>query len=257
MKDIIIKNRLNELCEKDCLKPESVVDLFNEYERDKQNNIPIKDSMARTILILGNDKIVFFVLKNKIGLNYISDTSEEVSIGRFALIKAVDTFKVNSGVKFSSYAIKVIQNEILMYYRKDNTRIKNQISLEDYLNNQDDKDKTLRIIDTLRDNEDSVKKIIDKELINVIIKNIKYLNDDEKTTIIYSFGLFGKNKLPQREIAKIINKSRTYVSKCLKTGTKKLKVLSLSECELDENQIILKKILINRASFKDMNEKFI
>jgi len=254
MNKLVIKKRLNELSENGHLLAESVQTLFNEYEKDKENHIPLKDSEARTILILGNDKIVFFVLKNKIGLNSFNDLSEEVSIGRYALIKAVDTFKADSGVKFLSYAIKVIENEILMYYRKNNSNLKNQISFEEYIDDQDNNDKQIRIVDRLGQNDENIESFIKKEFVNIIIRNIKYLNRDEQITIIHSFGLFGNKRLRQIDIAPILKKSRTHVSNCLNSGIKKLKVLSLSEFELTSKEKILRKILLNRGPVEKERE---
>lgn len=248
MKDIKLKKRLDELCGKNgYISNENNIILFNEYERDKANNVSKQDSEARALLILGNLKLVYFILNSKMGISYVSSSLEEFSVGELGLIKAVETYQLNSNIKFSTYAIKVILNEVMMYYRNMNLKKcvpeNSKVSLEDCINEFGDTF-SLKIVD---ENyiEDFVKQIEDNEMIDKIIKNMKYLKYYEQTAIIYTFGLFGKDVLTQHEIAKIIKLSRPSVSRLLSQGLRKLKILiqninELSAEERAERYIILR-----------------
>lgn len=248
MNSLKIKKRLNELCEKSgYISNENNIMLFKEYEKDKANNIHPEDCEARTLLILGNLKLVYFILSSKIGIVHPTSSLEEFSVGELGLIKAVETYNINSNIKFSTYAIKVILNEVMMYYRNMNLKKfvpeNSKISLEDCINEFGDTF-SLRIVDE-NYMDDFVKQIEDNEIIDKIILNMKYLKDCERIAIIYTFGLFNNDILTQQEISKIIKVSRSSVSRFLSQGLIKLKILiqninELSVEERSERYIILK-----------------
>ena len=92
MKEYLINKRLKELCKKrGYLSNEENLILFEEYEQFKLNNIPVEDIIARTLLILGNTRLIYFVLKKEFDIYGQCENSDEFSYGRIGLIKAVDT----------------------------------------------------------------------------------------------------------------------------------------------------------------------
>ena len=240
MENLKLKKRLDNLCKDGYIHNEDNIILFNEYENDKLNNVLPKDSEARTLLILGNIKLVYYVLNSKMGIEFPAG-SEEFSIGVIGLIKAVETFNLNNGVKFSTYAIQVITNEIRMYYRKFNNKSHvpecNTVSLDDYFSDEEKEFPKAVAIDM--DSENFIQQLSDEEIMTKIVQNLKYLRPYERTSIIYSFGLFDNDVLNQGEIAEKINTSRSYVSKSLKEGLIKLKILitNVKELSIEERGI--------------------
>ena len=240
MSDFLIKKRLNELCKKGCIDEDNMITLFMEYEQDIMNNVPKEDSVARTILILGNMPLVHHLLRREFNLEYYDDTADEVSVGKFALVRAVDTFKYNNNIKFSTYAGRVIINEVSMYYRKintiSNTANRNAVSLEDCVNDEQSDNEHLHVSDFLGEEDAGIKAIVDKDLVDRIMKTLHYLNNREQVVIAYSFGLFGYPRLKQREIAGRMGVSRGYIEGLYSSGIKKLKIFALNEEDLSQEQ---------------------
>lgn len=178
------------------------------------------DKAARKKLIEHNLRLVAHVIKKY--YRQENDQEDLISIGTIGLIKAVDSFDKNKNIKFSSYASKCIENEVLMYFRRCNKTMQD-ISLDDPIEN--DKDGSLlTIMDTVQV-EDTVIEDIDNKINSKKMYEIlkSALDDRERRIIILRYGLMGVKPLPQREIAKKFGISRSYVSRIEKTAIEKLR----------------------------------
>ena len=141
-----------------------------------------------------------------------SDPDDLISIGTIGLIKAVNTFNPQKGIKLSSYASRCIENEILMYFRS-----LKKLALDISINEPIETDKNgniLTLMDTISTDDFVVDKIDVKVKIQKLKKYIlKYLNKREKIILCLRYGLNGTAPLPQREVAKKLGISRSYVSR--------------------------------------------
>ncbi|MBO5040439.1 MAG: RNA polymerase sporulation sigma factor SigK [Clostridia bacterium] len=175
---------------------------------------------ARELLIEHNLRLVAHIVKK-----YFSSSKNQddlVSIGSIGLIKAIDSFDVKNGTKFATYASKCVQNEILMYFRAQK-----KLSCEVSINETIDTDKdgnplTFSDIicsdDTIVDDIES--KIYSKKAIE-IIKNS--LTPRERRIIVLRYGLNNQRPKTQRQIAEMLNISRSYVSRIEKAGIEKIR----------------------------------
>ena len=238
------------MCKNGCIQESNMIELFNEYEQDNVNNVPKEDSVARTILILGNMSLVHHVIKHKLNIEYYDDNIDEISIGKLGLIKAVDTFKWDHNIKFSTYAVRVITNEILMYYKKINSvrnkSNKNAISLEECTNDEAEEQGQLYVLDFLGEDDEGLKEIVERDLIDRIMKVIPYLNAREQIVMAYSFGLYGHPRLKQHELADKMGVSRGYISGLYMRGLNKLKLFAQNEQDLSAEQLKQKQRIIKR-----------
>lgn len=178
------------------------------------------DDSARKKLIEHNLRLVAHVAKKYFGSG--ADQDDLVSIGTIGLIKAVSSFKPDKGIRLATYAARCIDNEILMYFRSAK-----KTAQDVYISDPIDTDKdgnTLTLIDVITDNSDIIE---DLDLKIKLQKLQKYLNDTltprELTIIRLRYGLDGRQELPQREVAKKLKISRSYVSRIEKKALEKLK----------------------------------
>ena len=135
-----------------------------------------------------------------------------VSIGTIGLIKAVNTFDIDKNIRLSSYASRCIENEVLMYFR-NSKKSAQDMSLDDAIDSDSDGNK-LTLMDIMSVEEDFVDNLdikIKSEKLKTYIN--KYLTPREKLVITLRYGLDGNDPLTQREIAKKLNISRSYVSR--------------------------------------------
>ena len=130
-----------------------------------------------------------------------------------------------------------------MHYRKinsvQNTINREAVSLDDVVQTPYDRNE-LTLEDMMADDENSVQEYEDRDGVETAYKNMKYLKPKEQIAIIYTFGLFGKPVLKQREIAEIVGTTRSVISVNLKRGLHKLKVLATSESLLTSQERILR-----------------
>lgn len=178
------------------------------------------DDLARKKLIEHNLRLVAHVAKKYFGSG--ADQDDLVSIGTVGLIKAVSSFKPDKGIRLATYAARCIDNEILMYFRAAK-----KTAQDVYISDPIDTDKdgnTLTLIDVITDNSDIVE---DLDLKLKLKKLQEYLKDTltprELTIIRLRYGLDGKSELPQREVAKKLKISRSYVSRIEKKALEKLR----------------------------------
>ncbi len=191
-------------------------------EEEKEYLIKAKagDIKARNKLVEHNLRLVAHIIKKYYGVS--GDQDDLVSIGTIGLIKAINTYDLNKNIKLSSYASRCIENEILMYFRNQKKTSQN-VSLEDAVDTDKDGN-ALRLMDLLSV-EENFDDVLDKKM--NLQKIHKYINDAlsnrEKEIIFLRYGLDGKKPLPQREVADMMNISRSYVSRIEKKALEKLR----------------------------------
>ena len=178
------------------------------------------DKGARDKLIGRNLRLVAHIMK-KYHINE-SDYDDIMSIGSIGLIKAVDSYNAKNGTRFSTYAARCIENEILMYFRSQKKNA-NLISINDVLDT-DKEGNELTLIDIIS-TDDTVTEEVDKKIkIRKLEKLIKErLTERERNIIILRYGLNDKPPKSQQETADILKISRSYVSRIEKKAIEKLK----------------------------------
>lgn len=190
-------------------------------EEDCIKRLNNNDKSAREQLILHNMRLVAHVTK-KYSVN--EDESEElISIGTVGLIKAVSSFKADYGSRFATYAIRCIENEILMYYRSKK-KTKSDVSLFEPIGT-DKEGNQIQLMDVIENDDiDVFNNILKNESIDKLNKYIKeVLSEREYYILVQRYGLLGHEEMTQRQIAKILGISRSYVSRIEKRALDKLK----------------------------------
>lgn len=178
------------------------------------------DKNARNKLVEHNLRLVAHIIK-KYYAN-INDQDDLVSIGTIGLIKAINTFDPNKNIKLSSYASRCIENEILMFFR-NSKKTAQDVSLSEAIDtDKDGNSLTLMDVMSVEDNIiDSLDLKINSEKLKQYLREV--LDDREQTVIILRYGLNGVAPLTQREVAKKLNISRSYVSRIEKKALSLLK----------------------------------
>lgn len=168
------------------------------------------DKSAREKLISHNLRLVAHIVKKY--YNSGSDGDDLISIGTVGLIKAVSTFDYKKGTRFATYASRCVENEILMHFRSGK-KSANDIHISDPIDTDKDGN-SLTLMDIIADDENIDERV---ELRLSVSKLYKYINSAlsgrEREIIILRYGLSGKPPLTQREVAKILDISRSYVSR--------------------------------------------
>ena len=183
--------------------------LTREEESEVISRLPY-DEEARQILIERNLRLVVYIAKRfeNTGIN-IEDL---ISIGTIGLIKAVNTFCAEKNIKLATYASRCIENEILMYIRKNSGRF-GDISIDEPLNSDQDGNELL-LSDILSSDEDSaVDEIMKKEEIAIIHKAVNSLDPRDRQIIILRYGLDGYDEMTQKEVADRLGISQSYISR--------------------------------------------
>ena len=165
------------------------------------------DIEARNVLIEHNLRLVVFLAKKYESTGY--PLEDLVSIGSIGLIKGINTYKIDKNIKLATYASRCIDNEILMYIRK-NKRRKTEISLEDVMGTDSD-----LVADEYESKEEKV--LLEKEL--------KNLEARDKEIMIMRYGLYNTKEYTQKEVADKLSISQSYISRIEKKVIKKLKTL--------------------------------
>lgn len=178
------------------------------------------DKDAKNKLIEHNLRLVAHIVKKYYSANCEQD--DLISIGTIGLIKAINTFKPDKNIRLATYAARCIENEILMYFRN-----LKKSSQDVYISDPVDTDKNgnaLTFIDIIAD-DINVEEEIDTKLKIEKLRNVfeKTLNKREIDIINMRYGLGGESELTQREIAKKLNISRSYVSRIETSALEKLK----------------------------------
>ncbi len=178
------------------------------------------DIKARNKLIEHNLRLVVFLAKKYENTNV--DLEDLVSIGTIGLIKGVKTYKSDKNIKLATYASRCIENEILMFLRKNKKR-KGEVSFEDSLS-YDAEGNELHLEDVLGTDADIVTKGIEDENDKKLLREeIKKLKERDQKIMILRYGLFGFKEMTQKEVAKTLGISQSYISRIEKKVIKKLK----------------------------------
>ncbi len=178
------------------------------------------DSGCREMLIVHNLRLVVYLSKKFEQSG--SNLEDMISIGTIGLIKAVGSFDPEKNIKFATYATRCIENEILMYLRKNSNK-KVETSIDEALNIDADGNELL-LADVLVTEQD----VVGKELENTDEKNtlliaVQKLPEKERKIIEMRFGLFGQEEKTQKDVAVIMGISQSYISRLEKRIIKQLK----------------------------------
>ncbi|MBQ8374837.1 MAG: RNA polymerase sporulation sigma factor SigK [Clostridia bacterium] len=178
------------------------------------------DKRAKDILVRHNMRLVAHIVKKYTGA---AETDDLISVGSIGLIKAISTYQSGKGTTLSTYTARCIENEILMLIRS-NKKHKNTVSLSDPIGVDKDGNE-LTFLDLLFEKEDSVfekvERSVQKERLLSEIRRV--LSDREFTVLCLRFALKGGVPLPQREVAKMLQISRSYISRIEKKAIEKLR----------------------------------
>lgn len=194
--------------------------LTAKQEKECLERIKNGDAAAKNILIEHNLRLVVHIIKKYYAS--LSDQEDLISIGTVGLIKAVSTFDYDKGSKFSTYASRCIENEILMYFRS-----KKKSAQDIYLSDPIDSDgegNSITLGDIMSDDGNVFEQLEEKlraEHLHKIIRSS--LSAREQQIINMRYGLGGYRCLTQREVSKSLNISRSYVSRIEKKALEKLK----------------------------------
>lgn len=171
------------------------------------------DLIAREKVIKHNIRLVLYIVTNKF-INVLFDKKELVSIGSLGLIKAVDTFDVSKNYKFSTYASRCINNEILMFFRK-NSKHQHVDSFDNFFYDSDG-DMAISLIDTISNNFDIENNYVNNETYLFIKNLVSNLSEREKIIISLQFGFYNNQIYTQKQIANLLNVSQSHVSRLTK-----------------------------------------
>lgn len=175
---------------------------------------------ARNKLIEHNLRLVVFLAKKYENTNV--DLEDLVSIGSIGLIKGINTFKRGKNIKLATYCSRCIDNEILMYLRK-NKKTKADVSFEESLSFDGDGNE-LHLEDILGTEPDIVTKGLDMEIDKRILQEeLNKLDNRDKEIMILRYGLNGEEEMTQKDVAIKLNISQSYISRIEKKVIKKLK----------------------------------
>lgn len=178
------------------------------------------DEEARNVLIERNLRLVAHIVKKY--TSTISDSDDLISIGTIGLIKAIATFNHDKGTRLATYAARCIENEILMQIRS-NKKIQGEVSLQDPIGIDRDGNE-ISLIDVLGSDAESVVEEVELKMqIKRLYNKMKdVLKHREKIVLELRYGLSNGTSKTQREIAKMLGISRSYVSRIEKKAIKKL-----------------------------------
>jgi RNA polymerase sporulation-specific sigma factor len=182
--------------------------------------LPAGDKAARSILIERNLRLVVYIARKfeNTGIN-IEDL---ISIGTIGLIKAVNTFNPEKKIKLATYASRCIENEILMYLRRNN-KIRSEVSFDEPLNIDWDGNELL-LSDVLGTDDDIITKDLEANVDRKLLtKALHQLTDREKQIMELRFGLTNGEEKTQKDVADMLGISQSYISRLEKRIIKRLR----------------------------------
>lgn len=181
------------------------------------------DLEARSKLIEHNLRLVVFLSKKY--ENTGIDLEDLVSIGTIGLIKGVNTYKLDKNIKLATYASRCIDNEILMFLRKNKKR-RTEISFEDSLS-YDSEGNELHLEDILGTENDIVTKGLEEETEkNMLHTEIAKLNTRDQQIMTLRYGLKSGKEMTQKDVAQVLGISQSYISRIEKKVIRRLKGIS-------------------------------
>jgi len=178
------------------------------------------DRAARDILITHNLRLVAHIAKKYKDSYEIDDL---ISVGTIGLIKAINTFEYDKGTQLATFASRCIENEILMLLRSTK-KYKSTVSLSEMIGSDKDGNE-LSLMDLLSDDGDSVLEQVELNIFSQKFIELirKCLGDREFKIIVLRYGLQGTIPLSQREVAKLMQISRSYISRIEKSAIEKIR----------------------------------
>ena len=194
--------------------------LSREEEMELVDKATNGDEMAKNKLIEHNLRLVVFLSKKyeNTGL----DLEDLVSIGTIGLIKGINTYKLDKNIKLATYASRCIDNEILMFLRKNKKR-KSEVSFEDNLSFESEGNE-LHLEHILGTESDVVTKGIENETDKgLLYQEINKLNPRDKQIMVLRYGLYNNEEMTQKDVANMLGISQSYISRIEKKVIKRLK----------------------------------
>ena len=212
----IFRKRVDYIGGNDALPPP----LKKDEEEELVDKLSTGGERVRNTLIERNLRLVVYIARKF--ENTGVGVEDLISVGTIGLIKAVNTFNPEKKIKLATYASRCIENEILMYLRR-NSKVKAEVSFYEPLNIDWDGNELL-LSDILGTENDTVYNFIedevDKQLLFLALKN---LNEREKEIVRLRFGLSGNSEKTQKEVADILGISQSYISRLEKKIISRLK----------------------------------
>ncbi|MDO5516467.1 MAG: RNA polymerase sporulation sigma factor SigE [Clostridium sp.] len=212
----LLRKNLHYVGGNDALPPP----LSKDEEEELVSKLNSGDKNIRSTLIERNLRLVVYIARKfeNTGV-YVEDL---ISVGTIGLIKAVNTFNPEKKIKLATYASRCIENEILMYLRR-NSKVKAEISFYEPLNIDWDGNELL-LSDILGTDNDTVYNFIEDEVDKqLLLMALKSLNDREKEIVRLRFGLNGTMEKTQKEVADMLGISQSYISRLEKKIIRRLK----------------------------------
>lgn len=212
----IFKNEIHYVGGSEALPPP----LKKDEEEELVEKLVHGDNKIRDILIERNLRLVVYIARKF--ENTGVGVEDLISVGTIGLIKAVNTFNPEKKIKLATYASRCIENEILMYLRR-NSKVKAEISFYEPLNIDWDGNELL-LSDILGTENDIVYNLIEDEVDReLLFLALKHLNDREKEIVKLRFGLNGTREKTQKEVADMLGISQSYISRLEKKIINRLK----------------------------------
>lgn len=194
--------------------------LSEKKEREYIERMASGDEEAKNKLIEHNLRLVAHIIKKYYGVS--SEQDDLVSIGTIGLIKAINTFKPDRNIRLSSYASRCIENEILMHFRSAKKSAQD-ISINETIDTDKDGNQ-LTLLDIMAVDDDIIDNLDKKLNLKKLRQYIEEeLGERERIIIVKRYGLDGKKPVTQKQIAKMMDISRSYVSRIETKALKKLR----------------------------------
>ena len=179
------------------------------------------DLEARNLLVEHNMRLVAHIVKKYYAQS--AETDDLLSIGTIGLIKGINSYRADKGVKLATYASRCIENEILMYFRSQR-KSAGDLSLSEALDTEDEEG-NLSVLDVIAQEDDLAERIGSRELCEKLRGCLETELDEREARIIrLRYGLGGEPPLTQRETAQRCRISRSYVSRIEKKALEKLRL---------------------------------
>ena len=194
--------------------------LTKEEEAEVMAALAAGDFSVRKVLIEHNLRLVVYIARKfeNTGI-YVEDL---ISIGTIGLIKAINTFRPDKNIKLATYASRCIENEILMYLRK-NSNMRSEVSIDEPLNVDWDGNELL-LSDILGTDNDIIYRDIENEVDKSLLQDaLTKLNGRERKIMELRFGLHGEKEKTQKQVADMMGISQSYISRLEKRIIKRLK----------------------------------
>ena len=184
--------------------------LKGQDEVDALEKLEQGDEEAKQTLIERNLRLVVYIARRfeNTGVNL----EDLISIGTIGLIKAINTYRMDKNIRLATYASRCIENEILMHIRKISNQ-KTEVSLDEPIN-MDGEGNELLLSDILGTDEDVVFRPMEENAELMILRQaLSELPEREKEIVTMRYGLEGRRELTQKEVAKVMGISQSYISR--------------------------------------------